>query len=133
MAYRNRNPLVTSPEITGLLRNDESSYRLNFRSAHDELEVEQSSKFAAKIIESLDSSRNLIISRWRGGIELEETPYLQLEYDYDAVEKADELPARASIQTGESYEDPYEVLAEPIKVSIEGNPALHESALEDII
>ncbi len=132
-----QNAYITSSAIIALLETDTATYTYSLESEDGEaIESEisagsdRSSKFLAEIIRSIDKSRENFDSEWIGNIYEEREGYrVDFYRNYSIAEDEDELPPRSALISSD-YRDPYSIVEEPFRFSIEGRPELNWSTVK---
>lgn len=125
-----------SPEITGFLETDSAVYKYCFKVDEEKfLESEMSAEFLAGIIKSLDESRKNYSPKWTGAANKEGDSYrINFFRKYRQVEDEEKLPPRSAfLDAGYERRDPYDILREPCKFSIEGQPRLSWESIEEVL
>lgn len=112
-------------EIAGGLRNRDEilEYDINSIVPGDRISSEGNGNHIAVLIDHLDLSRDEFgTSYWRGmAKETSEGVYMEFNIEYGASDDRSDLPPRSSF-LDENYdtEDPYDVITEPIEVTVQG-------------
>ncbi|MFQ3275184.1 MAG: hypothetical protein ACI9LV_000286 [Candidatus Nanohaloarchaea archaeon] len=112
-------------EIAGFLRNRDEIFEYNITSKvpGDRISSEGNGSHVAGLLDDLDSSRDEFgTSYWRGmAREISEGVYIEFNVEYGASDSRSDLPPRASF-LDENYdtEDPYDIITEPLKITVQG-------------